>query len=337
MRPKLSICIPTYNRAPLLKECLGSVLPQVNNKDMVEVIVVDNASPDDTKVIVEGYMSSYGCPRYHRNPKNMGYTGNQLKCIDLASGDYVAFLCDDDAYASGEVDEILRVLSTMDYAFVALNYYSFIEKLDKPYKSNFAPDKDVTFSRAYDVLNYPSVGHYSGFVFNRKLATETLKKMLHGKSYEGFERFRGIIGHLAARSILASDLPAYFIGRRGLANRVAQSVDYDNLYHQCLDYYQGYLELFDEGLIGANDLNYRARLVIERLPRAIISNGPALSSVELTRITDQLSRCFTGNWKYETICYPLLRALEYSVVKNLFRITVKAYRLAKRRWYKWNA
>jgi glycosyltransferase involved in cell wall biosynthesis len=333
MTPKLSICIPTYNRLIFLKECLYSVLPQVRSTDEVEVIVIDNASPDDTQAVVQEFISSYNCLKYYRNEKNLGYAGNQVKCIEYATGDYMAFLCDDDVYLDGQVDRILKVISAREYAFVALNYYGFLKNKNKPHLINFAPDRDVTFQRAYDILNYPSVGHFSGLVFNARLAKETLAKILARKSYEDFEKLRGVIGDVAIRSTLDSNLPAYFIGHRGVANRMPTEVDYDNLYHQCLNYYEWYKGIYQEGLINKNDLNYRARLVIDRLPRAIISNGSMLNNGEVERITVQLSDWFKGDEMFDKICLPLLHSLKYKTVRNTYKLATNTYRYTKAIWY----
>jgi glycosyltransferase involved in cell wall biosynthesis len=317
----------------MLKECLEHLIPQVKDKDNVEVIISDNASSDGTDQMVKGFKEIYPDLRYFRNTENLGYAGNQVKCIEYASGDYIALLCDDDVYTNGQVDRILKVVSEREYAFVALNYYSFLKKVNKPYKSNFAPEEDVIFERAYDVLNYPSVGHFSGLIFNSRLAKDTLQRILAKRSYQSFEKGRGIIFDVAVRSTLATSLPAYFIGHRGLVNRMPNKVDYDNLYHLCLDYYEYYKTLFDEGLINKNDLDYRAGLVINTLPRAIISNGSSIDDGEIGNITLQLSHWFKGNDKFDNICMPLLHSLQYKPVKQIYKITVNCYRFVKSIWY----
>lgn len=331
---KLSICIPTYNRISLLRKCLEHLIPQVKDKDDVEVIISDNASSDGTDQMVKELKELYPNLRYFCNTENLGYAGNQVKCIEYASGDYMALLCDDDVYTDGQVEKILKVVSEREYAFVALNYYSFLKKVNKPYKSNFASEKDVTFERAYDVLNYPSVGHFSGLIFNSRLAKDTLQRILAKRSYQSFEKGRGIIGDVAVRSTLASSLPAYYIGHRGLANRIPSKVDYDNLYHLCLDYYKQFLSLYDEGLINKNDLDYRAKLVIDKLPRAIISNGSSIDDSEIENITLQLSHWFKGNDKFDNLCMPLLHSLRYKPVKQIYKITVNSYRFVKSIWYR---
>ena len=104
IEPKLSICIPTYNRVRYLKECLDSVLPQAKaRKDEVEVIVIDNASPDDTQTVVQEFIATFDCLKYYRNEKNLGFAGNQVKCIEYAMGNYMPLLCDDDIYLDGQV------------------------------------------------------------------------------------------------------------------------------------------------------------------------------------------------------------------------------------------
>ncbi|MEW6558405.1 MAG: glycosyltransferase family 2 protein, partial [Elusimicrobiota bacterium] len=162
---KLSICIPTYNRAKYLKENLAFLVPQIKNKNNVEVVVIDNDSEDNTNEVVEEYVQKNKNVRYCKNPTNLGYSGNQLKCFEYAQGEYCSILCDDDVYLDGCVELILKHISNK-YVFLALNYCAFIKDPLTPYKIDFAPKKDVVFKRAYDIMNYPSVGHFSGFIFN---------------------------------------------------------------------------------------------------------------------------------------------------------------------------
>lgn len=330
MTPKLSICIPTFNRAQYLLECLNSVLPQAIKYQNVEVIITDNASEDNTRQIVAELMQNYSFLRYYRNENNLGYTGNQIKCIEYAAGQYMALLCDDDAYTKGTCEEIFKVIdNNVEYAFIALNYYSFLNKIEVTYKTNFAPDHDVLFNRAYDIMNYPSVGHFSGFILNTKIAKETLAKILQNQSFEKYERLRGIIGDIVIRGLLSSDLPAYFIGKRTLAARMPKTVDYDTLYHLCLDSYEYFINLYNNGLITKKDLEYRSALVLGRLPRAIISDGSKLSKKELHRVTEQLSAWFKGNRRFDRICLPLLKAVKYSIIRFLFRNFTRIFRYSK--------
>jgi len=92
--PQVSVCIPSYNYAHYLPDAIGSVLAQTFTDH--ELIIVDNCSTDDTEEIVAGFVRS-GVPlRFHRNDLNLGQAGNFNRCIELARGQYIQFLCADD-------------------------------------------------------------------------------------------------------------------------------------------------------------------------------------------------------------------------------------------------
>jgi glycosyltransferase involved in cell wall biosynthesis len=89
--PRFTIGIPTYNRANFLKRSLACALDQTHSD--VEIIVSDNASPDDTSEVVKSFGDRV---RYHRNPTNLGATANFERALELASGDFFSWLQDDD-------------------------------------------------------------------------------------------------------------------------------------------------------------------------------------------------------------------------------------------------
>lgn len=92
--PKVSILIPTYNRAALLTACLDSVLAQ--DYPNVEVIISDNHSTDNTPDTVKKYLTDRWV-RYYRNETNLGVIPNWKKLLyDYATGEYGKLLCDDD-------------------------------------------------------------------------------------------------------------------------------------------------------------------------------------------------------------------------------------------------
>lgn len=104
--PKISVCIPTFNRADLIEQTLQSVVNQTVKP--YEVIIIDNASTDNTYEIVEKYFK-YGF-KYIRNKKNIGMAGNLNKCIKYASADYFTFLPSDDLIAPTWYEEWTQVI-----------------------------------------------------------------------------------------------------------------------------------------------------------------------------------------------------------------------------------
>ncbi|ASJ06241.1 glycosyltransferase family 2 protein [Thermococcus pacificus] len=93
-RPEVSVIIPTYNRAHLLKRAIESVLRQ--SFDDFELIVVDDASPDNTQEVVESLDD--GRIRYIRLKKNSGGPVARNTGIKKARGRFIALLDDDDEW-----------------------------------------------------------------------------------------------------------------------------------------------------------------------------------------------------------------------------------------------
>lgn len=91
----------TYNRSKYLVKALHSVLRQVGNDDLVEVLVSDNASTDDTKEIVQGLQKKYHNLKYHRTATNVGAEGNLHEALRHSMGEYVMVAGDDDYVVDG--------------------------------------------------------------------------------------------------------------------------------------------------------------------------------------------------------------------------------------------
>src|SRR5688572_7471549 len=87
--PLVSVIIPCYNHALYLREAIGSVEQQTYTH--TEIIVVDDGSTDETKLVV----SSFPSVKYiHQH--NSGLSAARNKGIEEASGQYLVFLDADD-------------------------------------------------------------------------------------------------------------------------------------------------------------------------------------------------------------------------------------------------
>lgn len=131
--PILSICISTYNRAPWLTLSLPLLLRQTAPyRDVVEVIVCDNASTDETPKVVEPYLNEPGF-YYFRNQENVGMLGNLKVTAQHAQGQYVWILGDDDLLHHGTVERVIKaILEHPDVSLVYLNYdYTTIADAEK--------------------------------------------------------------------------------------------------------------------------------------------------------------------------------------------------------------
>ena len=95
-KPLVSVVIPTYNRAALLADALASVDAQVGTGSLfeVEIVVVDDASSDETAAVVQRHPSV----RYIRHSTNRGGSAARNTGIAASTGSLIAFLDDDDLW-----------------------------------------------------------------------------------------------------------------------------------------------------------------------------------------------------------------------------------------------
>jgi glycosyltransferase involved in cell wall biosynthesis len=100
--PKISVVIPTYNRARFIAESIGSVLAQ-SFRDF-EVIIIDDGSTDNTPEIVSAFPV-----RYFRQ-ENQGPAGAVNKGIELSKGEYIAMPGSDDILLQNALEKGVEVL-----------------------------------------------------------------------------------------------------------------------------------------------------------------------------------------------------------------------------------
>jgi len=103
--PRVSVVITTYNRAQLLQRAIDSIFNQ-SFRDL-ELIVVDDGSTDNTREIVGNY---YPAVRY-LHQENSGFSASRNRGIELARGEYIGFLDDDDILLA---DTLLREVEVLD-------------------------------------------------------------------------------------------------------------------------------------------------------------------------------------------------------------------------------
>jgi glycosyltransferase involved in cell wall biosynthesis len=92
--PLVSVGMPVFNGGEYLEAALRSVLAQ--DHPNFEVVVVDNASDDETAAIARRFAGEYSRVRYIRNESNIGFLPNFRRALELSSGEYFTWLAHDD-------------------------------------------------------------------------------------------------------------------------------------------------------------------------------------------------------------------------------------------------
>jgi abequosyltransferase len=124
---RLSICIPTFNRAHTLPRLLDSIAQQADHGLTVEVVISDNASTDGTGELVERYRADGLAITYARLPENRGFDRNLLNVMGMATGEFCWLYGSDDIMEPGALAALERTLAqfpTMAGATVALQAYT---------------------------------------------------------------------------------------------------------------------------------------------------------------------------------------------------------------------
>ena len=145
----VSVVIPTYNRAHLVGRAIQSVLNQTYQD--FEIIVVDDASTDNTEEVVK----SFNDPRirYVRHDQNRGGSAARNTGIKTALGEYIAFQDSDDEWLPEKLEKQMRVFENVP-AEVGVVYTDMwrISKGEKRYwhSPKIMPEDGIVYQQALD-------------------------------------------------------------------------------------------------------------------------------------------------------------------------------------------
>lgn len=124
LRPRVSVVIPAYRAAAFVGQAVDSVLAQ--QATPAEVIVVDDASPDDIEAALARHLAA-GCVQLLRLPRNQGVAAARNAGIRAASGDVVAFLDADDLWRPEHLAQALAVLQAHPDVDVVLQDFDIVD------------------------------------------------------------------------------------------------------------------------------------------------------------------------------------------------------------------
>lgn len=137
---KLTIGIPTWNRATEIRDALDSVVFQLQEdeklKNEVEIFVSINASTDNTEDVIKKYQDKFKDIeiRYFVQPVNVGFDRNVDNLFKHAKGEFVWLLSDDDAIEDGAISKVIEIINQNkdnNLGVIFVNYSSYDNSLNK--------------------------------------------------------------------------------------------------------------------------------------------------------------------------------------------------------------
>ena len=156
---KVSVLVPVYNTERTLKKCLDSILQQTII-DKIEIVIVNDGSTDNSENIINEYLNKYRNISYFRQ-YNQGLGATRNKGIELAKGDYIAFLDSDDWVDNNYYEKMLNKAKIEESDLVISSY--LVEILNKDSKNLVTHCNDNKFN----YLNQLIMGKVAGFSWNK--------------------------------------------------------------------------------------------------------------------------------------------------------------------------
>lgn len=184
--PLITVCIPCYNRAPVLPALLDTVLGQAF--DDYDVLLREDGSPERDAIgaVVEDYQRRHpGRIRYIENERNLGYDGNLRALIASATGDYCLFMGNDDLMCEGTLAHVADVIGRHPGLGVLVRSYAAF---------NGTPDNiDQTFRYFPDERTYAPGADAVAVAFRRSVVIPGMVLHRADALAAATDRFDGIL------------------------------------------------------------------------------------------------------------------------------------------------
>ena len=119
---RISVVIPAYNQEAYICDALASLARQKLGKWELEVLVVDDASTDETAALVEGFYDQLPGLKLIRQPENSGVSAARNAGLAAATGEYFTFLDPDDWFAPEHIAALAESLSELHVDFVRCDH-----------------------------------------------------------------------------------------------------------------------------------------------------------------------------------------------------------------------
>jgi glycosyltransferase involved in cell wall biosynthesis len=151
---KTSVIIANYNNGKYLSDCIKSVQGETCD---IEIVIIDDASTDDSVKIIEMFAVSDPRIKFARQPINRGASAARNVGIEMATGDYIMFIDVDDILNTGAIAEMMNLARSLNMPEIVIADYQLIPEnfnIAQILPINFAINKFQTIDNDYiKVLN----------------------------------------------------------------------------------------------------------------------------------------------------------------------------------------
>ena len=216
----LSIVIPVYNVEKYINKCLDSLLISNSLLDELDIIIVNDGTPDQSAIIAATYVERF--PHSFRiiNKENGGHGSALNRGIEEALGRYLAFLDSDDWYNTDQFEKLVCYLKQCDSDLVFINSTKYYSQEDKEVIVSIKNmEADIIYDAdTYDWMNSgngPHLTYLTTTVYRTTLMKKYSPVFCEHVMYDDI--ILQVLPIMAAKSFIYTDLNVYhyLIGRPG--------------------------------------------------------------------------------------------------------------------------
>jgi glycosyltransferase involved in cell wall biosynthesis len=188
--PLLSICIPTYNRADLLRYCLENLRALDAFGLDYEIVVVDHASTDATPHVLAEAAARWDNVRYFRQAHAVGIERQFTGCLRMGRGTFTTYVADDDKIIPGKLVEYVRYLQAHPEASALYApWWAYDDAEEKIVHGYFTIEQRTTFNAAEPLVMLDFITAKRIFPESGIYRTDALHQVLvthENGPYQGF-------------------------------------------------------------------------------------------------------------------------------------------------------
>lgn len=210
----VSIVIPSYNCEKYIGETLESAMKQTYED--IEIIVINDCSPDDCESIILSYAEKDKRIRYFRNDKNIGVAASRNRGVSVSKGEYVAFLDSDDVWSLDKIEKQINHLQQND-GYFCYTSYRLIDDTGHDLNKLYTVPETVDYKK----LLYCNVINSSTAVIKRDILIQY--PMKHDEIHEDYIEWLTLLKHHGEALGLSECMALYRQVKRSKSNNKFKS------------------------------------------------------------------------------------------------------------------
>jgi len=340
----LTFGLPTYNRSVEIKDAIDSIVTQMDDRSRsrIEILICDDASTDNTAEVAKQYIERYpDICRYHRNERNLRYSGNVHQVFLQAKGRFVIPFADDDALEPGALNRILMVLDKypdLGVAYLGSTSYdcTLSHRLDAQADSKRVPDANTPINERF-FKNGIESERQAGVLVEALVSTNVIRRDLW-LAEDLSPYYEGAIIHMPATARILVNHSVCLVDEPLVKYRAGYGVRWSkvkgfpfNFHFDLVEFWDRERDLYPLDIQRAQHYE-NVRGVIDALFRAKCANWP----IDYEYFSEKAKKtCNTGFWTWRKLmllvrCPAVLFKLSYKTALCVMRLmrTVELRKLA---------